>query len=281
LAVRLIKLETTPNNNTMLYKNLALFGVLVLLPLASGQFKPLRHAGPDCGDEFSPVRNGGSVLKKGGPTARNAGRSFPPRKRTRHGGPHDAKGGPPIPPPHRGLRQRRMQDAPESTPDKPEDSTPRFDCGQSPLVKQETGCPCFNLTAITSQMDLTSASTYCDLYASAPVPEDDQCAYLYPPAYGSFYASSYTDTDDFSMSFGYDGHYAPEEKGGFCYGDIYSWVYDYDDNDYGDYIGESHGFSLGAEVTETELKECEKVFEELKKNFGDNCWIEIGSGYYY
>jgi hypothetical protein len=29
------------------------------------------------------------------------------------------------------------------------------------------------------------------------------------------------------------------------------------------------------------LKECEKVFEELKKNFGDNCWIEIGSGYYY
>jgi hypothetical protein len=177
-----------------------------------------------------------------------------------------------------------MQDAPESTPDKPEDSTPRFDCGENPLVKLETGCPCFTLETITSQIDLTSASTYCDLYASAPVAEDDQCAYLYPPAYGSFSAS--TETGEFSVSFGFDSHYDPQQTGGFCRGDIYSSIYNYGDvNDNGentgDYGGESHSFSLGIEMTEAELEECKKVFEELKNTVGDKCSAEIGSGYYY
>jgi hypothetical protein len=255
----------------MLFNKLALYVALVLLPLSFGQFEPLGHAGPDGGGQFSP--------------ARKVGPRFPPRMQTKHGDPRAARGGPPIPPPHRGLRQRRMQDAPQSTPDKPENSTSPFDCGESPLVKLETGCPCFTLETITSQMDLTSAA-YCDLYASAPVAEDDQCAYLYPPAYGSFYAS--TETGEFSVSFGFDTHYDPQQTGGFCRGDIYSYSYDYgdvnDNGEYsGDYEGESHSFSLGIEVTEAELDECKKVFEELNTTLASypNCLGETGSGYYY
>jgi hypothetical protein len=257
------------NNDTMLFNNLAIYGALVLLPLASGEFQPLGHAGPG-GGEFS--------------SARKDVHRFPPRKQMKHGDSRAAMGGPPIPPSHRGLRQRRMQDAPQSTPDKPENSTSRFDCGDSPLVKQETGCPCFTLETITSQVDLTSAS-YCELYASAPVAEDDQCAYLYPPAYGSFSAS--TETGDFSLSFGFDSHYDPQQTGGFCRGDISSSLYNNgvvnDNGEYsGDYEGESHSFSLGVEVTEAELDECKNVFEGLKTTLASypNCLVETGSGYY-
>jgi hypothetical protein len=243
----------------MLCNKLALYGALVLLPLASGQFEPLGHAGP--GGEFSPAREGG--------------RRFPPRKQPKHGDPRAAKGGPPIPPPHHGLRQRRMQDAPQSTPDTPQNSTSRFDCGENPLVKQETGCPCFTLQTMTSQMDLSSAS-YCDLYASAPVSADDQCAYLYPPAYGTFLAS--TGTGDFSVSFEFGSHYDPQQTGGFCRGEILSYIYHAgDDNNNGelDYDSESHSFSLGIEVTEAELDECKNVFEQLKTTLAGypNCLV--------
>jgi hypothetical protein len=128
---------------------------------------------------------------------------------------------------------------------------------------------------MTSQMDLSSAS-YCDLYASAPVSADDQCAYLYPPAYGTFLAS--TGTGDFSVSFEFGSHYDPQQTGGFCRGEILSYIYHAgDDNNNGelDYDSESHSFSLGIEVTEAELDECKNVFEQLKTTLAGypNCLV--------
>lgn len=239
----------------------------MLLPLASGQFQPHGIPGHECTRSgFPPVRNG---------------RRFPPIQ-SNHGFTHAANG-PPIPPTplHHRLRQRRMDwdMIPTTAPPPTVSSTPRIDCGESPLVRQ-TGCPCFNLETITSQMDLKSAA-YCDLYQSKPVDENDPCKHLYPPAYAGFYASApYTGTEDFGMSFGYNAHYDPDEEGGNCHGSIYDYIFK--DNN-GDYEGESHSYFLEFELTQMEFEECNKVIEDLMTVLANNpnCLVEIGSGYYY
>lgn len=255
----------------MLFNNLALLGALALLPLSYGQ--PRGNFGHH---EFPQTRNG---------------RLFPPLARKHQGLPrHGDDISPPNPPPHHGLLRHRLRESNETTTEgKPQTTTTppapvnsRIDCGDNPLVRQTEGCPCFNLETLTSQIDLKSVD-YCDLYASTPVDEDDQCKHLYPPAYASFSASQYTETEDFGMFFGYDTHYDPEMTGGYCHGEVYNYIYNYDDGDYGDYDGQSHSFSLGIEVTQEELKECEKVFEELEAKLEDNpnCFVSIGGGYYY
>lgn len=252
----------------MLFNNLALFGALVLLPVASGQFQPFGIPGHDCG--------GG-----GFPQTRN-GRRFPPMQ-SNHGFPH-ATNSHPHPPPHHGLRHRRM--ANETTDwemiptTAPPPVTPRIDCGENPLVRQAEGCPCFSLVTITGQFADLKSADYCELYASKPVDENDPCKHLYPPSYGFFYASTYTETEDYSVYFGYDGHYDPDMEGGYCHAEISDYLFK--DNN-GDAEGESHGYYLGSELSQMELQTCIDVIEELKDMLGDNqnCLVQIGSGYYY
>ena len=173
-----------------------------------------------------------------------------------HGFPHAANS-PPIPPPHRGLRHRRMAnettdwDMIPTTAPAPPPSTPRIDCGESPLVRQDTGCPCFKLETITSQMDLKSAD-YCELYASKPVDENDPCKHLYPPAYAVLLRFDFVHWKQKTLAchFGYDSHYDPEMEGGYCHGDIYDYIFTNSD-DNGDYEGESHSYSLGIELNQT------------------------------
>jgi hypothetical protein len=195
----------------------------------------------------------------------------------------------PFPPQRRGLRHRNTAedastkywdpiDPPVTTP--PPIVRPRIDCGESPLVMLQTGCPCFDLATLTSQMDLKS-DEYCNLYASKPVDENDPCKHLYPPSYAYFSASApYTDTESFSIYFGVESHYDPETDGGYCHGEIYDSFYA-SDATAGD-SSESHSFFLGKELTQTELVACQAVFEELKNELVDdpNCLIEIGSYYY-
>jgi hypothetical protein len=153
---------------------------------------------------------------------------------------------------------------------------PRIDCGESPLERKDTGCPCFDIDTITGQMDLTNTD-YCNLYASKPVNESDPCSHLYP-RYAYFYADApYTETENFYVSFEVSGHsYDPDMEGGYCSGSVY-------DDQTGRYSGESHSYYIGDELDKTGLEACEKVFDELKVKLEDitNCFVEIGGDPYY
>lgn len=252
-----------------------LIGALTLLDLASGQYQshgfPPGHDG-DCG--FQPMMH-------------QHGHRFPPLK-ANHGLPRPV-GHRPTPPSHHGLRHRNMADGeskeywetvPPISTQPPTPITPRFDCGESPLARQEDGCPCFELETLTGQMDLKSAD-YCDFFASKPVDESDPCKHLYPPSYAYFSASApYTGEEMFDIFFGVVSHYDPDMEGGYCSGEIRDYIFVTDtDSD----TGEAHSYFLGVELTEAELDACMMVFEDLKKKLGDNpnCMVQIGGDSYY
>lgn len=261
----------------MYVNKLALIGALVLLPIAFGHFQPLGFP-PDHVYGFPPANQHGHCF----PAVQH--HDFPaihhdfPRT-----GPH------PVSPPHHGLRHRRMANEtadwdmiPTTAPPPTDPSiTPRIDCGESPLVKQKTGCPCFTLETITTQFMDLKKSQYCSLWATKPVDESDPCSHLYP-RYAYFDASTGTDTETFGIYFQVSGNnYDPESEGGYCSGGVFDYISNYDQTGGS---GEVHQYDIGFELDKERLLACEKILQhDLKKELEaiPNCVVEDPGTYYY
>ena len=216
---------------------------LIFLPLAFGR--------PHLGVPPGLRHHGGSKHTRGPPPPDDtiAARAF---GRAHHGG---------TPPGH----HRRIQKTNTTTAAPQETITPRFQCGENPLPRQETGCPCFNLETITGQMDL-GAAEYCDYSAWEPtLPEDDPCS-RYVSEYVSFSASSPWDAEEGSNI--YFGTSNDPGYGRYCYASV-----DYFTGGEMVETGESHSYYQNVEVTEEEYGDCKNTLNTLKGQLPATCSI--------
>jgi hypothetical protein len=102
---------------------------------------------------------------------------------------------PPIKNDRRNLRrqqQRRLQNEASLLP--------FLDCGENPLVKQESGCPCFSTETIVALMDVETDADSCYYSAKASVNASDQCSYVYPRSVYFSASTSYSDTSSYSVN---------------------------------------------------------------------------------
>jgi len=174
-----------------------------------------------------------------------------------------------------------MQNDTTSPPSTGEPTPPsNIGCGDSPLVKQETGCPCFNAAIINAVMNVTKEAEYCDFYASEPVNASDPCSHLYTPGYAYF--SAYTPLSAKSMNFGVSANYDPAMQGaGTCNGGVYYYYSTYKYNETGmtaNSTSETHGFDIYLSVTKEQLQYCLDVFNEVKKTLPTKICMINGVG---
>ena len=173
---------------------------------------------------------------------------------------------------HDNLRQRRMQN--EAT------SPPIFDCGDNPLVKQETGCPCFSLETISALMDFASY-TDCYIYIPASVNVTDQCSQFYPRSASFSASTSYSDGGALSVSFGTSSSFDPATQGaGYCNGGVYYSKSSYDQTGMTTDSGsESHSYDISLSLTQQQFQDCLEVINELKASLpADTCYTDGFNG---
>jgi hypothetical protein len=206
---------------------------------------------------------------------------------------------------HRNLRrqqQRRVQN--DSSP------PPFFDCGENPIVKQDSGCPCFSAETISSLMDVETDADSCYYYATAPVNASDQCSYLYPRSASFSASTTYTDTSSYSVNFAVTSNFYPPmpmpfesvsqttsetsfagptdeipvdpvqsmQGAGSCSAGVYYSKYVYDQTGSSS-NSESHGYDMYMSVTKEQMEDCLDVLNEVKATLPKPlCVIDVAGG---
>jgi len=196
----------------------------------------------------------------------------------------------------RRQQQRRLQND-ASLP-------PFFDCGENPLVKQDSGCPCFSAESIAALMDVETDADWCHYSATAPVNASDQCSYLYPRnAYFSA-STTYTDTATYSVNFGVTSNVYPPmpmpdesdsqtnsatnfdvpadtvpavQGAGSCSASAYYTKYIYDQTGINS-NSEDQGYDIYVTLTKKQMEECLDVLNEVMATLPKNFCVIDGVG---
>jgi hypothetical protein len=218
---------------------------------------------------------------------------------------YHGSGFPPTKHQNRNLRrqqQRRLQND-ASRP-------PFFDCGENPIVKQDSGCPCFNAETIAALMDVETDADSCYYTATAPVNASDQCSYLYPRS-ASFSASTfYSDTSSYSVNLAVSSNLYPPmpmpvesvsqttgvtsfagptdslpvdpvqamQGAGSCSAGVYYSKY-ISDQTGSSSNSESHSYDMYMSVTKKQMEDCLDVLNEVKATLPKPlCVIDVFGG---
>jgi hypothetical protein len=185
---------------------------------------------------------------------------------------HRSQGSSPTSNRHHNLRQQRRVQTNAKSP-------PIFNCDTNPLVKQETGCPCFTAKTITALMDVEADAESCDFSATQP---SDPYSQLSPRSSSFFATAAYANAGTVNINFGVSYYDPSMQGGGSCNGSVFFAKYDYDETGMtSDSAGESHNYDISLRVTKKQFNNCLKVLNKVKASLpSGTCTINAIGGDY-